>query len=85
MSQIEVVLDSIKLLLSIASKVMEMLPNYEQKKREEYFNLLKTYEDEMSRDYPLRDDNKVIQYRRALLNFVAVFADELDLHKKGIK
>ena len=85
MSELEVVLDSIKLLLSVASKVMDMLPNYAQSKRNEYYDLLKTYEDELARDYPDRDDNKVIQYRRSLLNFVAVFADELDLHKKEIK
>jgi hypothetical protein len=80
--EVELALEVTKLLSTIASQVMDMLPNYEQSKRKEYFYLLKLYENERDRDYPLRDDNKVIQYRKELLRFLASFSKDLEQLKK---
>jgi hypothetical protein len=82
--EVELALESIKILSQVASKVMDMLPNYEQSKRNTYYNLLKSYQDEKGRDYPLKDDNKLIMYRNDLLRFLDVFSKELDVYIKEV-
>jgi len=81
--EVELALQIVKLLSTLASQVMDMLPNYEQAKRNEYYALLGAYENERDRDYPLRDDNKLIMYRKNLLRFLTTFSKELEEIKKS--
>jgi len=54
------------------------MPNYEQAKKEKFYKLKQAYENEIARDYPLRDDNLCDVYRRNLVLFLATFNVELE-------
>ena len=68
----------IKLALSITDKVLARMPNYTQSKKEKFYKLKKAYESEMSRAYPLKDDNLCGIYLAELKLFLATFNVELD-------
>lgn len=67
----------IGLSLSIVDKFLDKLPNYEQKKKEKYYKLKRKYNEEITKDYDLRDDNLVIVYRNELLDFLKTFVSEI--------
>lgn len=58
------------------------MPNYEQSKKEKFYKLRKNYEDEIAREYPLRDDNLCDVYRRNLVLFLSTFNVELEKVEK---
>ena len=73
------------MLLSVVNKTMDMLPDYEQRKKEKYHKLLTLYENEKSQEGWLRDDNLVGIYKNKLLRFISVFKEELDVKSEDIK
>lgn len=58
------------------------MPNYEQAKKETFYKLKKAYENEIVREYPLRDDNLCDVYRRNLVLFLGTFSTELEKVEK---
>ena len=64
--------------LSIVDKAMDLIPNYEQRKKSEFRSLRMAYENEKSKDYPHRDDNLVGIYRDRLLRFIDIFAKDIN-------
>jgi len=73
------IMETITLLMSIADKVMDMLPDYEQIKKEEFLRLKTAYENEKKKDVLSRDDNLVGIYRDMLLMFLSVFNEEIGM------
>ena len=71
------IIDTFALLISVVDKLMDVLPNYDQRKRKEFYNLRQKYENEKKQSYPLRDDNKVGIYRDKLLLFMSEFKKEI--------
>ena len=63
--------DVIKLLIEVTNKLLDKTPNYSQRRYAEYLEVKKRYEYEKSKDYPDRDDNKLVMYRRDLLQFIS--------------
>ena len=68
-------------LLSVVDKVMDIIPNYEQIKKEKFYSLRVAYENEKSKEFPYRDDNLVGIYRNRLLQFISVFDSEISGQK----
>ncbi len=67
--------------LSIIDKFMDMLPDYEQRKKEKFYSLKVAYENEKSKQVPYRDDNLVGIYRNRILQFLSVFNSEISGQK----
>lgn len=72
-----IVIGIVDTLLSITDKVMDHLPNYEQRKKKEFRSLRMAYDNEKSKDPSQRDDNLVGVYRDRLLLFVSIFEKEM--------
>lgn len=70
-------LEAIELLLKVVDTVLAKLPNYDQKKREQFFDLRTKYENELIKDYPDRDDNLIDTYHDELLRFIKAFVSEI--------
>jgi len=70
----------VSLLLSVTSKVLDKLPNYSEYKRNQFFRLLREYEEEVVLPFKYRDDQKVDRLRDELITFIRVF--NRDLSKK---
>ena len=68
-------------LLSIVDKTMDLLPDYDQIKKEQFYRMRMQYENEKNKSYPHRDDNLVGVYRDRCLQFAASFADEISRAK----
>lgn len=67
--------------LSIVDKAMDLIPNYDQRKKQKFYKMRMQYEDEKNKEYPHRDDNLVGIYRDRCLQFIAIFADEISGEK----
>lgn len=65
------------LALSIVDQVMGMLPNYEQKKRKEFYKLKRKYEEELVKDFSERDHDLILTYQSELRDFLKAFQKEL--------
>lgn len=65
------------LAIGVVSKVLDMLPDYDQRKRKKFHDLNKKYEFEKIKDYPDRDDERVIILRHELRNFIKAFQAEI--------
>ena len=71
------VIGTVNLLLSVTDKLMDKFPNYDQSKKETYFELKRNYENEKAKEYPNRDDNLVGVHRNRLLRYIAIFDSEI--------
>ena len=71
------VLNTINLLLSVTDKLMDKLPDYEQRKKEKFLKMKRRYENEKAKQYPDRDDNLIGVYRDRILRFIAIFNSEI--------
>ena len=71
------VADAVTMLLSVVGKVMDKLPNYDQRKKEEFYKLRTKYENEKSKEYYMRDDNQLGIYRDRVMRFCSIFSTEL--------
>ena len=56
---------------------MDKTPNYPQKKKEEYFELKNSLEDETKKEYPDRDDDRIMNLRDEFILFAETFAKEI--------
>jgi len=65
------------LLLSVVDGVLKKLPDYSQRKKETYFKLRQSYEQELLKDFPNRDDELIILKRMELLEFIRTFQSEI--------
>ncbi len=63
--------------LSIISKVMDTLPNYEQAKKQKFHKLKEEYYEEFQKPSGERDDNKLTDLYGQLVRFASDFAKEL--------
>lgn len=71
------ILELLVLVLGIAKKILDRMPSYAESKKEEFYFLTQRFEDEISKEYPDRDDSKCDIYRRELLLFLRAFSDEI--------
>lgn len=71
------VLNTLLAVFSIVDKTMDMLPNYDQRKREKYHDLKKDYLEEINKVYPERDDDRILNIRDKLQLFLEDFSKEI--------
>lgn len=62
---------------SLISKFMDKLPDYDQRKKEEFHELWEEYSTEDAKDIPIRDDQRVVILGNKLLRFAQVFDSEI--------
>ena len=70
-------MDYFTLALSAIEKLLDHLPNYEQRKRDKFFKLKKEYVEEINKEYYQRDDDKVLNLRDELIVFLESFQKEI--------
>lgn len=71
------ILELLILALGITKKILDRMPSYAESKKEELYQLSKLYEDEVTKEYSLRDDNLCDVYRHNLLLFLRSFSDAI--------
>ena len=71
------IVSTLSLLLSVTNKLMDKLPDYSQRKRRTYHNLLTRYHKAKSEQHPYRDDNLVGHLRDELIDFIMVFDKDI--------
>lgn len=79
------IVEAATVLISLVNKLIDLFPDYEQKKKEEFYYLKKRYEEAKSQSFPLRDDNQVEIYRNDLIRFIETFNTYLDVKKNEKK
>jgi len=60
-----------------ASKLMDKLPDYPQKKKEKFYKLNQEYLNAKKKNYPERDDNLILDLRDKLFQFNEIFLTEI--------
>lgn len=65
------------LALSFASKLLDKFPDYDQRKKSKFFDDQKRYNEEIRKDYPLRDDDLILNLKEDLVAFMKAFNEEL--------
>lgn len=68
-------MEIIELVLRIAEQFFKSRPDFTQKIKVQYFELQKSYLEELNRDF--RDDNKLDELRDELRTFCAAFLREI--------
>jgi hypothetical protein len=63
--------------MSIADKLMDKIPNYDQRKKEKYYKLKRKYENEKSKVWHERDDQRIDLLRYELCDFLKIFNSEI--------
>jgi hypothetical protein len=73
------IIETINSLLKVMEKVLEKIPNYDQKKKDAFFDLKKKYiEEKMREDH----DHAYLMYLQAMIiNFATIYLKEIN----GIK
>lgn len=69
---------SLKLILSITDKLLAKTPDYDQKKAQEYNDLKLAYKAELTKTYPERDDDLIMNLRDQLTTWIESFNKDLE-------
>jgi len=65
------------LALNIANEFMKKIPDYDQKKRQQFFNKTTQLQDEWNKPYEKRDDDLILNLREELSTFLEAFYKEI--------
>lgn len=66
------------LALAFGSKLMDKLPDYDQKKRADFYKLKSEYFQLLSAPYEERDDDKILYQKEKLAAFMQAFNKEIE-------
>jgi len=69
-------MDWITLALSLADQTLKKLPDYDQKKKQEYYKKKQAYNQEKSKSYPMRDDDLLLGLKEDLYAFAQAIHNE---------
>lgn len=67
---------TVNLLLSVTNELLKHMPDYSQRKREEYYALQMEYKNELQKEIEFRDDNLIDELRDKLFIFIKSFSAE---------
>lgn len=73
-----------KALITLASKAMDLFPNYEQRKKERFHQISLEIAQEKAKQRSDQDDDLLMNLRDEQLAIAIHFAQELDASSKGI-
>ena len=65
------------LALNIGNELMKKIPDYDQKKRQQFFNKTTQLQDEWNKPYDKRDDDLILNLRDELSAFLEAFYKEI--------
>ena len=68
----------ITLALSLGDQILKKLPNYDQKKRKDYYEKKSLYTQEKAKTYPERDDDLLLALKEDLYNHLEAFKKEIE-------
>ena len=68
----------ITVLLSIIDKTMGMMPNYSQRKKQDFYDMVSRYHAEMSLAKDARDDNYIQKLYTEIIDFAKAFQTEIN-------
>lgn len=71
-------MDWIMLALSIGDKLLEKIPSYDQKKRDDYYQKKTLFSQEKAKTYPERDDDLLLSLKEDLYNHLEAFRKEIE-------
>lgn len=69
--------ETINLIISLTTELLSKFPDYDQRKKNQFYVLSKAYQEELTADYRYRDDNKIDILRDDLKAFSRAFLDEI--------
>ena len=70
-------LSTIAIALGLADKLMDKVPDYDQRKKEKYYKLKRKYNEEISKKYSERDDHLIGCLSDELCDFLETFNEEI--------
>lgn len=68
---------AITALLGVTSKLLDKTPDYNQKKKENFFKMKNAYEAELKKEYSQRDDDMIMNLREEIVLFAGSFSKEI--------
>lgn len=68
----------ITLALSLGDQILKKIPNYDQKKRKDYYEKKSLYTQEKAKTYPERDDDLLLALKEDLYNHLEAFKKEIE-------
>jgi len=71
-------MDYLAAVLQIANKLMDKIPDYDQRKKEKLFKLSKEYQEELVRPRDMQDDDLIANLQDEIKLFVTTFAKEIE-------
>jgi len=71
-------MDYLQAALQIANKLLDKIPDYDQRKKEKYHKLLKDYTIEKARPADMTDHDLILNMRDEIKNFLLVFSKEIE-------
>jgi len=72
-------MDYFLLALKLGQSILDKLPDYDEKKRQKYHDLVRQYNNEITKDYPERDDDLIMNLREE----GSIMWQEIISHLKG--
>lgn len=71
-------MDYLQAALQIANKLLDKIPDYDQRKKEKLFKLSKEYQEELVRPRDMQDDDLIANLQDEIKLFVTTFAKEIE-------
>ncbi len=71
-------MDYLGTILTLATKVMDQIPNYDQRKKEKFYKLKRKYEEERIRPRDMQDMGALLTYKKELEMYVETFIKEIE-------
>ena len=66
----------LELVLSIVDKLLAKTPDYDEKKKKQFYDLKLSYTGELKKTYPERDDDLIMNIRDQLSVWIEAFNNE---------
>lgn len=70
-------MDYLLIALNIANEFMKKIPDYDQKKRQQFHSKTIQLQDEWNKPYEKRDDDLILNLREELSSFLEAFYKEI--------
>ena len=67
---------AIAALIGVVNKTLGMMPNYEQRKRKQWYEMQLLYSQEKAKAYPDRDDDVIMELHMKIILWASAFGKE---------
>ncbi len=70
-------MDYLGLAMQLGIRLMEHIPNYDQRKREKFHKLIRMYQDEIVRPADMTDHDLIMNLKQDIHTFLEAFSEEI--------